>query len=124
MRTGTRTHKDELVKQAIITCVYESAGLSAEQLYKRSKKPTIVYPRQLCMYLLCKLTNLHEEDIAQLTGFWHRTAVIKSRNVIADRLCVEEQVQKDIYLLRQKIASKYESLNTLRHQNASFEMAV
>lgn len=63
------------------TCKY--FGLNREELFRKSSKAAVVYPRQLMVYLMCTNTDLTLTEIAIATGLKDHSTVSYSRDKIA-----------------------------------------
>jgi len=94
------------IKEIIFQIVLEHFGISEESILSKRRFRRIVYPRQVCMYLLYKNTNLTLVDIGTIFSSKDHTTVIHAKKTISDQMQVDREVKDDIIILNNKI-SKY-----------------
>lgn len=111
--------KDMLLKEAIIACTYAHFHTSPNMLYVVSRKASIVYPRQLVIYLLRRYTSYHPTHIAYIVGGIDRSTVLHTTDTITDRLSVETIVQRDVQNICSQINDDHYALPPLYHHIAA-----
>jgi chromosomal replication initiator protein len=80
----------------IILAIEDYFKIKFSDLKRKTRKRNIVYPRQLCMYLLCIHTKLSLKYIGELFGGRDHTTVIHSRELIMDLLQCDTRVKDDL----------------------------
>lgn len=75
----------------------------------RSRKRKHLYPRQVCIYLLCKYSNYSLIQIAELfpsnskIGHIDHSSVINSRETLIDLMDTEDSVKEDIRIMTELV---------------------
>jgi chromosomal replication initiator protein len=70
----------------ILRVVAEKYSLTLSDLKGRKKTQTIVFPRQLCMYIIRQITEYSTTEIGQAIGGRDHTTVMHSCNIIEERI--------------------------------------
>lgn len=87
---------EEEIVELIIRVVRRKFNLSMEVLQSKTRKRKIVFPRQLCMYLIYTYTKTNLLDIGRKFGGRDHTTVIHAKEVILDLIDNNNQESKDI----------------------------
>ncbi|MFA4889334.1 MAG: chromosomal replication initiator protein DnaA [Candidatus Omnitrophota bacterium] len=86
-------------------CVAEEFGISLADLKTRRRNKTIVFPRQVAMYLSRELTDLSLPEIGGVFGGKDHTTVLHSYNKIKEMLCADPEfknrVERVIQVIKQ-----------------------
>ena len=93
------SNKDDL----IINVVCEWYGTTAEALKNRRRIRGIVEPRQICMFLLRRYSNLSLKEIGMKFGGFDHTTVIHSSDTVQDLMDTDEKIRQTIQALEVKI---------------------
>lgn len=86
----------------IIDIVVKEFNLSLNELMGVRRFRSIVYPRQICMYLIKRNTHLSLTQIGKIFGKDH-TSVIHSCNSIRDHLDTNLKARRDFLKLEELI---------------------
>lgn len=85
-------------------CVAEEFGMALGDLKTRRRNKTIVFPRQIAMYLSRELTDLSLPEIGQFFGGKDHTTVLHSynkiKNEIGDNSSLQERVERIIQIIK------------------------
>jgi chromosomal replication initiator protein len=84
---------------AIQKAVAERFNMKQIQLKEKSNTRTMVYPRQIAMYLVKELTTASLPEIGRAFGGKHHTTVIHSINVIANRRTADPELNRTLHSL-------------------------
>ncbi len=84
---------------AIQKAVAEKFGVKQAQLREKSNTRTVVYPRQVAMYLVKELTTASLPEIGRAFGGKHHTTVIHSIGVIARRRPDDPELNRMLHSL-------------------------
>jgi chromosomal replication initiator protein len=87
----------------IISCVCERFGTDMEGLKKRTRRRSVVIPRQVCMFLLYRYANLSLKEIGELFGGYDHTSVIYAKNLITDLMETNDEMRDTVRALEVKI---------------------
>ena len=96
------THK-KVTLEYIVDVVGEHFNITASDIYSNKKSRDLTYPRQIVMYLCCKLTSLSTTDIGKNLGNRDHTTILHGRNKIEKELTTDESLQNTIEVLIKKI---------------------
>lgn len=69
--------------QVVVARLY---GLSHQTLLSHTRRHDVSHPRQMAMYLCCKLTACSLHDIGRRFGDFDHTTVMYARNVVSERI--------------------------------------
>ena len=89
----------------IADIVAEHFNIRTEDIFGRSRKRSIVYPRQLVMFLSREMTDLSEEAIGEMIGGRDHSTVAHSVDKIQDDMKISEETLKTVNALRKMITS-------------------
>jgi chromosomal replication initiator protein len=64
--------------------VARHCGMTVQQLLQRTRRHAIARPRQIAMYLACRLTQASLPDIGQRFGGFDHTTIMYARDRIAE----------------------------------------
>ncbi len=84
---------------AIQKAVAEKFGVKQSQLREKSNTRTVVYPRQVAMYLVKQLTTASLPEIGRAFGGKHHTTVIHSIDVIVARREKDPELNRMLHSL-------------------------
>jgi chromosomal replication initiator protein len=70
--------------QLVQKVVARHYGMTVQQLLERTRRQSIARPRQVAMFLACRMTNASLPDIGQRFGGYDHTTVMYARERIAD----------------------------------------
>ena len=86
-------------------CVAEEFGISLLEMKTKRRNKTIVFPRQIAMYLSRELTDLSLPEIGGVFGGKDHTTVLHSYNKIKEELNInavlKERVERVIHIIKQ-----------------------
>lgn len=82
-------------KDLVIGLVCQYFDLSLETMANKTRKPAIVYPRQVMEFMLSTKTPLSLADVGRLLGR-HHTTVLASKNKIIEAYQKNPTVRRDI----------------------------
>ena len=99
----TQSAQNEVTPDSIIRIVSEHFGISVNALISKKKNQEIVYPRQLCMYLCRKLTDVALTIIGKKLGNRDHTTVIYGYEKIQREIEENDKVKNDVDILMKKI---------------------
>lgn len=92
--------------QAIIKAVCDFYNLSINDLLKKSRKTSLVKPRQITMYLLREDTKASFPDIGTRLGGKDHSTVIHAYKKISEEIANNEELKQEVDLIRERIYSK------------------
>jgi chromosomal replication initiator protein len=78
------TAEKRVTVQMVQKVVARHNGMSVQQLLERTRRHAIARPRQIAMYLACRLTQASLPDIGQRFGGFDHTTIMYSRDRIAE----------------------------------------
>lgn len=96
--SGGRTVEGDV----ILNLVCEFYCIEIETIKKVSRKRSIVWPRQVCMYLMAYYTAISLFDIGKIFCKDH-TTVIHSKDTVQDLMCSDEDIKEQINYLIKKL---------------------
>ena len=91
--------------ETIIDVVCEQYSLDLKQIKSRSRTSEVAFPRQLAMYLACKLTELSTTDIGKAFGGRDHTTVIHGREKIKKLLSSDPFFVEKVNKITEQIRS-------------------
>lgn len=100
--SALRTRMLGAEKRIMIDHVREAAAqhfqMSQQELLRRTRERSVAYPRQVAMYVACKLTQQSLPNIARYVGNMDHTTVLHARKKITKLLesGTNEQVRRDV----------------------------
>lgn len=94
-----------ITPDVILEKVGEFFDISTEDLKKNKRSKTLVFPRQVAMYLIRELTELSLPEIGRLFGAKHHTTILYAHKKVKDSLKKENKVKLIINSLTQEIKS-------------------
>lgn len=86
----------------IIEAVLAHFLLTWEQLVAKNRKRRVVYPRQLCIYLLLTRTTIHLTEVGFIFGSDH-TMPLYCRDTIIDLMETDEKIKKEVEYLNAQL---------------------
>lgn len=89
--------------QNIIKTVCDFYGITTNELLKKSRKTSLVKPRQIIMYLLREDTKASFPDIGTKLGGKDHSTVIHAYKKISEEIENNENLKQEINLIREKI---------------------
>jgi chromosomal replication initiator protein len=98
-------HVGAVTVSQILQTVQEHYKIRPRELLSRSKVRVLVHARQMGMYLARELTPLSLEEIGAHFGGRDHTTVLYALERIRDKLMTKPQVQGDLHLLKNRIAT-------------------
>lgn len=84
-------------------CVAEEFGLTLQELKTRRRNKTVVFPRQIAMYLSREMTELSLPEIGEYFGGKDHTTVLHSINKIKEELRLSEDLKDKVERIKQLI---------------------
>lgn len=87
----------------IIEVVAEHFNIMPNDIYSNKKSRDLTHPRQIAMYLCCKLTSLSTTDIGKNLGNRDHSTILHGRKKIEKELSTDELLQNIIDVLIKKI---------------------
>ena len=92
-----KADRSEIIESDLIfKAVQDHFGITREDLLKKSKKIVIVYPRQVCIYLLAKYSIHNIPGIAIIFGQADHSSALNSVTCIENYLSYDERVKEQI----------------------------
>ena len=82
--------------QLVIKVVARHYNMTPQVLLERTRRHAIARPRQVAMYLACRLTHASLPDIGQRFGGFDHTTVMYARDRIADLVEKDATVKAEI----------------------------
>jgi chromosomal replication initiator protein len=82
--------------QLVQKVVARHYGMSVQQLLERTRRHAIARPRQIAMYLACRLTQASLPDIGQRFGGFDHTTIMYARDRIAELFAKDPAFAADI----------------------------
>ncbi len=95
--------QEQLEANDIISCVCDFFKVSKADILSKKKNKEFVEPRQICMYLMCELTNLPLVTIGSSVGGRDHTTVIYSRDKVADNIKIDSKYATAINDIRKML---------------------
>lgn len=89
---GTRKVTVDLIKAATA----KHYQMSVAELLRKTREKAVSHPRQMAMYLSCKLTTLSLPNIARLFGGYDHTTVLYAKRKIAKLLPEDVELRRDV----------------------------
>ena len=89
----------------IISAVCNRYGAKAKELMSKSRKQTVVQPRQLAMYLIHKYTDMSYSQLGRLFGKRDHSTVLYACNQMAHRISVDKQFRREVEELEAALKS-------------------
>ena len=89
----------------IISAVCNRYGVKAKELMSKSRKQTVVLPRQLAMYLIHKYTDMSYSQLGRLFGKRDHSTVLYACNQMAHRISVDKQFRREVEELEAALKS-------------------
>lgn len=89
--------------EAILELVSDYYCIDIETMKKKSRKRHIVWPRQVCMYLMAYYTAIPYKGIGEIFGGKDHTTAMHSRQTVEDLMCSDPDVKEQINFLTQKL---------------------
>jgi chromosomal replication initiator protein len=87
----------------IFSVVQEYFGVSKDVLMSRTRKVSISYPRQVCIWLLSKYSCHSVPGIAVFFSFKDSSSALNAVKSIDNYLATDEKVKEQISLLEEKL---------------------
>lgn len=92
--------------QTIIKTVCDFYGITINDLLKKSRKISLVKPRQIAMYLLREDTKASFPDIGSRLGGKDHSTVIHAYKKIIEEVDNSENLKQEINMIRERVYSK------------------
>lgn len=100
-------NRDHIIDaEKIFKVVEEHFGITRETLMQRSRKVVVVYPRQVCIWLLYKYSIHNARGIGAFFGHVDNSSSLNSVKVINDYLSTDERVKNQIAELENLLINK------------------
>lgn len=93
----------EITVDFIVQIVTDHFNLAEDAIISKRRQNSVVFPRQICMYLCKELTDLSTTDIGAELGNRDHSTVIHGCAKIEEKLKVDNNLQKTIQILKKKI---------------------
>jgi chromosomal replication initiator protein len=93
-----------ITAELIIEIVAEHFNLSIVDICSTKKSRNIAYPRQMCMYLCRKLTELSLSDIGKKLGNRDHTTILHGIDKVTKDLDKDSLLQNTLEVLNKKIS--------------------
>lgn len=93
----------EEIQNMIVKFVMARYDFSFDQLKSKTRKREVVFPRQLCMYLLYTFTRSNLDKIGELFGNRDHTTVIHAREMIIGLIEVGDGLSTEIIEVRKRV---------------------
>ncbi len=90
----------------VLLAVSEAYGLTVKEMLGRCRKPGVLRPRQIAMYLAKNLTGCEYSMIGRLFGNMHHTTVIHSVTMIEKRVKTDVDLAATLELLAKKMSAE------------------
>lgn len=98
--------KKELTPDNIINVVCQHYGIKQKDIFSKTRKQTIAYPRQIAMYLIHKYTDIVYGQIGHRFGGRDHSTVIYACNQVGHRISVDKKFRREIEDLEKEISAK------------------
>jgi chromosomal replication initiator protein len=89
---GTRKVTVDMIKAAVA----RHYQMTVAELLRKTREKAVSHPRQLSMYLTCKLTTLSLPNIARLYGGYDHTTVLYAKRKIGKLLQENAELRRDV----------------------------
>lgn len=99
--------KKKPTQEIIVQTVCDFFKKPLEELQSKSRKIGIVTPRQICMYLTDKLTDLEQKENAGYFGGRDRTTAIHSIQKVRDLMDTDADYVNDLIQIVQRISAYF-----------------
>ncbi len=93
----------EITVDFIVQIVTDHFNLAEDAIISKRRQNSVVFPRQICMYLCKELTDLSTTDIGAKLGNRDHSTVIHGCTKIEEKLKVDNSLQNTIQVLKKKI---------------------
>lgn len=103
LKESAGERQEELEAEDIINCVCDFFKVNKADILSKKKNKEFVEPRQICMYLLCDMTNLPLVTVGKKLGGRDHTTVIYSRDKVADTIKVDTKYATAINDIRKML---------------------
>lgn len=87
----------------IIETVCDWFGTTFTNIKKRSRQRVNVVPRQVCMFLLHRYSDLSLKEIGNLMGGFDHTSVLYAKRLIGDLMDSDDKLRKIVQAIETKI---------------------
>jgi chromosomal replication initiator protein len=94
----------QITPELIIDIVGEHYNLTSQEIFSSNKSRNIAFPRQICMYLCRKLTELSLSDIGKTMGNRDHTTVLHGIDKIEKTMKKDASINSTIDLLMKKLS--------------------
>jgi len=98
--------KEEISPRKIIDSVCLYYSIKKEEIKKESRERRLSHPRQVCMYLLKKHTELNYNEIASLLNRKDHTTVMHGVNKIENELFEKDDLQNQVSHIKELIFNR------------------
>jgi chromosomal replication initiator protein len=96
----------------IMTIVQEYFGIDREMMLKKTRRQAILYPRQICIWLMDKYSLQTLPGIAIIFGYCDSTCVSHCLKAVNNYISYDEKVKQQIDFLEQKIKEQHGNTNS------------
>ena len=93
----------EISVDFIVQIVTDHFNLAEDAIISKRRQNSVVFPRQICMYLCKELTDMSTTDIGAKLGNRDHSTVIHGCAKIEEKLKVDNSLQNTIQVLKKKI---------------------
>lgn len=101
-----KQYQEEISPRKIIDSVCSFYSIKKEEIKKESRERRLSHPRQICMYLLKKHTDLNYNEIASLLNRKDHTTILHGIDKIEKELEDKEETKDQISQLKEIIFSR------------------
>ena len=101
-----KQYQEEISPRKIIDSVCSFYSIKKEEIKKESRERRLSHPRQVCMYLLKKHTDLNYNEIASLLNRKDHTTILHGIDKIEKDLEEKEETKDQISSLKEIIFSR------------------
>jgi chromosomal replication initiator protein len=93
----------EITPELIISVVSDQFGVTTENIISKRRNSEFVKPRQVVMYLCCKLTDISLTQIGKVLGKRDHSTVINGRDKITKEIIENKELENKIEIIKKKI---------------------
>lgn len=97
--------KKSLTPEYILDVISDHFSISKQDIASSKRTKELVYPRQIAMYLMKKLTNCSLDSIGTLLGGRDHSTIIHGIDKVKDDLLINNELSKDISVLEKKLST-------------------
>ena len=97
------TAERRITVQVVQKVVARHFNMSVQQLLERTRRHAIARPRQIAMFLACRMTHASLPDIGQRFGGFDHTTIMYARDRIAQMMELDANLKAEIELIARAI---------------------